>query len=396
MSAAISMQTMQPVLLYGQYEWDQNWLPADEFEARLGIVRRVMADRGWKGVVVHGDSQENGLLCYLTNFIPNQRWGLALIGADGPPRLIVSVGSRDLPAVRKQTWVQDIRATSDIVSALGSWLQEVFDKSHAGSGPGKIGFADAERMRFDVAGKALDACRGFAEVEDASPALVAITRSKRPREIALLRLSYRCLHVALGEVERVWRNGGDDRAALLAGERSARIAGAQDVRMLCSVDGTGALRPIACESPSPSRAGPVEPWTVYFALRRGGYWAEAMVTMTGAPSPAQRAARRALESAAASVHAGISCRDLLGRMEADRGSYAGHPILGSGACRASGRALDGEPWMRADSDEALVENGVYTIAAGVGGGDTGHVLLSTTVLARAAGHEILWPAAAAA
>jgi hypothetical protein len=116
-----------------------------------------------------------------------------------------------------------------------------------------------------------------------------------------------------------------------------------------------------------------------------------MATMTGAPSPAQRAARRALDAAAVSVRAGIACRDLFRLMETDRGPYAGHPLLGAGVCRASGLSLDGEPWMQADSDEALVENGVYTIATGVGDGDTGHVLLSTTVLARAAGHEILWP-----
>jgi Xaa-Pro aminopeptidase len=255
-------------------------------------------------------------------------------------------------------------------------------------------------MRFDVAGKALDACRGFAEVEDASLALAAITRAKRPREIALLRLAYRCLHAALGEVERVRGHGGDDRAALLAGERSARMAGAQDVRTLCSVDGTGALRPVgspsARTSSSPSRTRPAEPWTVYFALRRGGYWAEAMVTLTGAPPAAERAARRALDAAATSMRAGIACRDLFRRIQADRGSHAGHPFLGTGICRASGLSLDGEPWMQADSDEALVENGVYTIATGAGDGGTGHFLLSTTVLAKAAGCEILWPVTAGA
>ena len=394
MSAAIRMQTMQPVLLYGHYEWDQDWLPPDEFEARLSAVRRLMADKGWKGLVVHGDSQENGLLCYLTSFIPNQRWGLALIDMDGPPRLIAPVGSRDLPAVRKLTWVQDIWATSDIAGALGTWLREVVDKGGASIGPGKIGMANTERMRFDIAAKALEVCRGFAEVVDASAALAAITRAKRPREIALLRLSYRCLHMALDEVERVRVGGGGDRESLLAGERSARVAGAQDVRMLCSVDMTGVMRPVNSQSPGTPRTGQAEPWNVYFALRRGGYWAEALTTMTGVYTPAQRAARRALEAAAASVRAGIACREVFRRMEVDRGPEAGHQLLGVGFCRAGGLSLDGEAWKQADSDEALVDNGVYTFATGVADGGTGHVQLSTTVLARGAGHEILWPATA--
>ena len=52
--------------------------------------------------------------------------------------------------------------------------------------------------------------------------------------------------------------------------------------------------------------------------------------------------------------------------------------------------------MQADSDEALVENGVYTIATGAGDEGTGHVLLSTTVLVKAARCEILWPVTAGA
>lgn len=396
MSEAPRMQTMQPVLLYGQYEWEQNWLPTDEFETRLRAVRRVMADKGWAGLIVHGDSQENGLLCYLTQFIPNQRWGLALIAADRPPRLIAPVGPRDLPAVRRLTWVQDIRATSDIAGALDAWLQEIFGKPASGGGQGKIGFADLDRMRFDLAGRALDACRGYSLVEDASPAVAAITRAKRPRELALLRLSYACLQLALDEVEAVRSAGGGDRAALLAGERSARMAGAQDVRILCSAgDGTGSLRPIDSRSPGPSRTGRVEALTVYFALRRGGYWAEAMLTLTEAPSPAQCAARQALAAAAASVRANTACRDLFRLLEAGGRPDAGQPLLGTGIRRAGGLSLDAEPWMQAGSDEALVENGVYTMATGFREENAGHhVLLSTTVLATPAGHEILWPAAA--
>ena len=388
MTMVISLQTMHPVLLYGQYEWDANWLPADEFEARLRAVRRIMADHGWHGLVVHGDSQENGLLCYLSNFIPNQRWALALIAAEGPPRLIASVGPRDLPAVQKLTWLQDIRASSDIAGALGTWLQELFAKHRASSGAAKIGFANLPRIRFDIAGKALDACRGFSEVEDASSALAHFTIAKRPREIALLRLSYRCLHLALGEVERVRGSGGDDRAVLLAAERHARMAGAQDVRILCGADGLGRLRPIDSQFP----AGRADPATLYFALRRGGYWAEALMTLTRAPSPAQRAARQALEQVAASARAGVTCRELFRLLEAELPSNAAYPLQGSGIRRAGGLSLDGEPWMQPDSDEALVENGVYTIVASAGDDDSSPV--SMTILARAAGREMLWPTTA--
>ena len=385
------MQTMQPVLLYGQYEWDRNWLPPDEFEARLADLRRVMSDKGWKWVVVHGDSQENGLLCYLTNFIPNQRWGLALFGMERPPRLVVPVGSRDLPAVRKLTWIQDIRATGDISDAIGSWLREGFDRNDVSTGLGKIGFAEVGRMRFDVAEKALEACRNFSAVEDATSALTAITHVKRSREIALLRLSYQCLQVLLREVLRVRSNGGDKKTALLAGERSARMAGAQDVRMLCSVDKTGALQPIESHSPAPLRAGSSEPWPVYLAVRKGGYWAEAMLTITDAPSAGQRAARRAIEKAAASVCAGITCRDFFCRVEEYRPSSVIHSLLGGGVCRAGGLSLDGEYWMHADSEEVFVANGVYTIAITSCDGETNQELLSTTILVRTAGHEILWP-----
>ena len=54
------MQTLQPVLLYGHYAWQQNLQPVTEFESRLATVTDTMRRQNWDALVVHGDSRDNG------------------------------------------------------------------------------------------------------------------------------------------------------------------------------------------------------------------------------------------------------------------------------------------------------------------------------------------------
>ena len=165
------MQTMQSVLLYGDYAWQRDLVPIAEFEARVTATRDLMGRQQWDGLVVHGDSRESAALCYLTNFVPNQRWCLALIAKKEPIRVIASVGPRDLPAVRPLTWVEDVRAAGNVKTPLSEWLTELCCATGRAGGSARIGVVDLARMRADIGREVEAVCRSFGSLQDVSEQL---------------------------------------------------------------------------------------------------------------------------------------------------------------------------------------------------------------------------------
>jgi len=82
------MNSMHPVVVLGSYRWDEELLPVDEFGERLKVLRALMRERGWQGVVAHGDAPDSAFVTWLTHFFPRMRWALALVGLQGEPELL--------------------------------------------------------------------------------------------------------------------------------------------------------------------------------------------------------------------------------------------------------------------------------------------------------------------
>jgi len=381
------MQTLQPVLLYGRYEWQRDLQPFAEFEARLESVRSVMRANGWDALIVHGDGRENAALCYLTNVVPNQRWGLALVAPDRPPQIVASVGARDLPAVQRLTLVEDVRASGEVRTPLSQWLTAIAGKEHGAGRALKIGVVDLGRMRANIGRDVVEVCGRFGEIVDATPALAALRQSKSPNELRLLRECYRILQDAFAEIEKRRQVESPIAAALIAAERTARLAGAQDVRSLCNAGGHGALQTVSRASQPDSH----EPWSVYLAVRFCGYWTEAFTTLASNSMPAIEAARAAVDLAAQRACVGASGRQLADTMKPQLARFGPHPMLGAKVARAHGLSLDAHPWITGDSAERLSGDGAYVAVAGAIGGDGRHVLESATVILDGAHRTILHP-----
>jgi Xaa-Pro aminopeptidase len=380
------MQTLQPVLLYGRYEWQRDLQPVAEFEARLDAVRGVMRANRWDALVVHGDSRENAALCHLTNVVPNQRWGFALIAPDRPPQIVAAVGSRDLPAVQRLTWVEDVRASGEVRTPLSQWLTAIAEQLGAARAL-KIGVVDLTRMRANIGRDIVEVCGGFGEIVDATPALAALRQPKSQSELKLLRACHRILRDAFAEIEKRRHAGSPISVALIAAERIARLAGAQDVRSLCNAGCRGPLHPI-------SRAAQLdlgEPWSVYLAVRFCGYWTEAFATLASRPTPAIEAARAAVDLAAEGARVGASGRHLADAMKPQLAGFDPHPMLGAKVARAHGLSLDAQPWITRDSAERLSGDGAYVAVAGAVGGGGRWVLESATLILDGGHRTILHP-----
>ena len=110
----VTMRTVHPSIIIGSYVWDQDRVPRDEFQIRMAALNRVMDANGWKAVLIYGDAREHSALAYFSNFTPRLRWGMALIPREGEPRLLVSMSSRDVPAMKLMTWIPDVHVRLEL------------------------------------------------------------------------------------------------------------------------------------------------------------------------------------------------------------------------------------------------------------------------------------------
>ena len=83
------MRTVQPCIIIGSYAWDQDRVPRDEFQIRIGALNQLMDANGWKAVLVYGDAAEHSALAWFSGFTTRLRWGMALIPREGEPTKLV-------------------------------------------------------------------------------------------------------------------------------------------------------------------------------------------------------------------------------------------------------------------------------------------------------------------
>ncbi|MGH7808727.1 MAG: aminopeptidase P family N-terminal domain-containing protein, partial [Candidatus Binatia bacterium] len=112
------------VLKRGCSTWDPQLVPQAEFQARLDVVRKQMAEIDLDALVIYGDNYSFADLCYLTNYFPKVRGGIAVVPKDGAISLLLNIGSRDVPFAKTLTWVEDVRASNQLGADGANLLKE--------------------------------------------------------------------------------------------------------------------------------------------------------------------------------------------------------------------------------------------------------------------------------
>ena len=92
------------VLKRGCSTWYPQQVPQAEFQTRLELVRKEIARCDLDALVIYGDNYSFGDLCYLTNYFPKVRGGIAVVPRDGAISLLLNIGSRDVPFAKTLTW----------------------------------------------------------------------------------------------------------------------------------------------------------------------------------------------------------------------------------------------------------------------------------------------------
>lgn len=370
------MKTVHPAIVIGAYTWEQDSLPRDEFQIRGQDLNNAMDANGWKAMFIYGDADEHTPLAYYTNFVPRVRWTIAMIPREGEPRLLVSMSSRDMPAMKLMTWITDVLSGWQWESGFDPWIAGL--KGDAPIGIGTIGFERIQPRLFKLMEKSigerirLTAAQGF---DDSKRAL-------RPRELSLLRESCEVVKTASRAMVRAWREGKNAEAAVLEGERVARLLAAQDVRTLVSLDGGRTLVPYRGEF---KPAG--DEMVVHFAVKVQGFWSELFVSASKGPNRFPKV-DSALDALKAAVKPGVVGEDLFSKGLQALGTRIIHPVLTSSFGRRIGLSLDEGCPLRADDASPMVAGNVYSLHVGTRD-DKGGGIASAMVAITASGAEVL-------
>jgi Xaa-Pro aminopeptidase len=372
------MRTVQPSIMIGSYVWDQDRLPRDEYEIRLAALHRVMDANGWKAVLIYGDANEHSALAYFTNFVPRLRWGMALIPREGEPRLLASMSSRDVPAMKLMTFIPDVLSGWNWDTAFDPWLAKL-----TGDDPISIGAVGFDLMRppqFRLLEKSLGNRFGLHEGD----AAVATCRTTRSRQLSQVRAVSPVLTAAAQAFVAAWRDGADVESAALAAERTARLMAAQDVRTLMSFDGGRTLAPFRGAFDSKS-----DPLVGYLAVKHAGVWGDMFVTAASRDTDVAKRVQAALDAALAVAKPGTSASTLSTKAMETIVPHALHPALGGSIGHLVGLSLDEGGALKPDATHTLAPGEVYTLHVGAHEAATGGAFASAAIAITDTGADLL-------
>jgi Xaa-Pro aminopeptidase len=250
------------VLKRGCSTWDPQLVPQAEFQVRLDAVRNEMAQRDLDALVIYGDNYSFADLCYLTNYFPKVRGGIAVVPRNGAISLLLNIGSRDVPFAKTLTWIEDVRASNQVGADGAKLLKEKgFEKARLGLVDSGQGFPlpQLEEMKSALA---------QVTWQNLHSLLQAIRLRKTARELAAMGEAGRLLREICQDAAAVIKPGRKEYEIVADIDRLARDKGAEDIRILA---GEKRLNP-----PSFKQAASIgSHWAVYFAVQHERYWAEA-------------------------------------------------------------------------------------------------------------------------
>ena len=250
------------VLKRGCSTWDPKQIPPEVFQSRVDAVRERMARQNLDALVIYGDNYSFADLCYLTNYFPKVRGGIAVVPRDGAISMLLNIGSRDVPFAKTLTWVEDVRASNQVGSDGAKLIKEKgFEKA-------KIGLVDSGQG-FPL--PQLEEMKGALPRVDwmACPSMIQPLRLvKSARELAAMRDAGRVLNEVCSEAGKFITPERKEYEIVADIDRLARDKGAEDIRILT---GEKRLNPPSFKQ----SASPGNHWAVYLAMQHERYWVEA-------------------------------------------------------------------------------------------------------------------------
>jgi Metallopeptidase family M24 len=364
------MQTVHPTLLMGPSDWDEKRMPRSEFADRIAalFVRFQDAERA----IVFGNSRHHAELAYFTNLIPKLGPALASLSREGAYRMFVGDAANMLGAARPLTFIENLASMKEAAAAIA-----------AGKSQRSL-LVGADYMPMALRATITEAAG--TETRNATAQVWRQMARKSRCELDAIAEAKKLAAAAGEEIRQALGWGAGPSKAVLAGERAANEAGAQDVRMLVSVDGGRTLRPFMVGVERPA-----DPLLVYLAVRRFNYWAEGFHTYSRQPLTTEIAekAHRAMKQAATTIKPGAPTREIAEVIASGIAPYQPHPVTARAWVQRMGLALDEPPYT--DIGETFEEGEVYSLRVGAMDGSAGGYICAGMLRVTASGVEIFNP-----
>jgi len=250
------------VLKRGCSTWVKEQMPQEEFEGRLEAARREMARQDLAALVIYGDNYSFADLCYLANYFPKVRGGIAVVPQSGAISLLLNIGSRDVPFAKTLTWVEDVRASNQVGGDGVKLLAEKgLDRANIGLVDSGQGFPlpQLEEMKIGLPHVQWKACHSLFE---------PMRLKKSARELSALCAAGKLLQEIGAGAQSFVKQGRKEYEIVADIDRLARDKGAEDIRILA---GATRLNP-----PSFKQSTALgNHWALYLAVQHERYWAEA-------------------------------------------------------------------------------------------------------------------------
>jgi Xaa-Pro aminopeptidase len=337
------MLTQHPTLLIGPSDWDAERMPRKEFDRRIDALwtHAPLAECA----VIYGNSRHHAELAYFTNLIPKLGPAMALLSRTGAPRMFVGDAANMLGAARPLTWIEDVASMKDAAAAVA-----------AGGGGRRSLLIGADYMPLALRRSIMEALG--TSVTDATAQVWSQMRRKSRHELDAIDAAVKAIGPARTAMREALMSGAGVTDVILAGERAACTAGAQDVRTLFSLDGGRTLQPF--DVPVQRQ---IDPLLAYMAIRQSNYWAECFPLFTTRPESSRlhETAWTAMRAAAPAIKPGIATQEITQLIAAAIEPYRPHPAIGHVFAQRMGLALD-EPCC--DIGPSFEEGEVYSLRVG--------------------------------
>jgi Xaa-Pro aminopeptidase len=368
------MLTPHRTLLIGPSDWLPERMPRAEFTRRIDALWASHPEAA--RAVVFGNSRHHAELAYFTNLIPKLGPAIALLSRTGEHRMFVGDAANMLGAARPLTWIESVASMKDATTTIA-----------AGPAGQRSLLVGADYMPLALRRSIAEALGGEAAATDATSQVGDATSQLWSQMCRKSRYELDAIDAAVkttGAARKVMReasmSGAGVTEVVLAGERAAGAAGAQDVRTLFSLDGGRTLRPYL--EPVNRKSDPL---MAYLAIRRFNYWAECFPLFTTRPQPSRliETTWAAMESAQAAIKPGVATQEIGRLIAAAIEPFQAHPMIAGAFAQRMGLALEEPP--HTDIGETFEEGEVYSLRVGATDGSRGGVICSSMILVEADG-----------
>ena len=354
------MQALQPTLRLGRDVWDRTAMPVSEFHERADRLRVAMGEAGLDVLLAYGRGlNQCGHPTYLANYIVKLPFAaMVILPRVGEPALLFEGATRGRDAAKATAWIDDVRPSWDLAGTCLTVLAE------RGLSASTIGLAGMPRLVPCKEWRTLIAGLGQATLVDAEALLDRMRAAKSPREVAQIERASRLVDLAMQRVTATRAAGMSEMDVIAEAVRAARMAGAEDVRLMLARpdERDWAFRP-------PENRGIESNDTVFLHIAASWerYWSAAICTFRLEAEALQlvwnedHAAR--FRRIVAAARLGATVRDIVETARTVMTAGEWQVLARCGLGHAVGVMPEETPWLTEACDDTLASGSCFVLTA---------------------------------